>query len=281
MTRRDYVRLQLPGMPEGDLHHTHFRVAGKGPPLLLLHPSPMSSAFMQPLIDVLQEQVTVYAPDTPGYGQSDALPQPAEDLDPYVQWLAAFMQSLGLAHAGVHGSATGAQIAIQFARTYPERTDFVILENAVHFTDAEREDILSRYFPDMSPQANAGHLQMAWTMAMGLFKQFPWYDEREENRIAGDPPPLALVHATALAYLNSGVDYARAYKAAFRNEDAANLQAIKKPVRVIRWQGSILKRYADRLDEYEWPEHIQMVHAGPGIEARYKAVTQSLQELLL
>jgi pimeloyl-ACP methyl ester carboxylesterase len=280
MTHRDYVRLPLPGMQDGALHHTHYRVAGSGPPLLLLHPSPMSSAFMQPLIELLQDQVTVYAPDTPGYGLSDPLPQPAEDLEPYAKWLAAFMQALGLEHAGLHGSATGAQLAIQFARAFPEKADFVVLENAVHFTNAERDDILSKYFPDMSPRDDASHLALAWTMATGLFKQFPWYDEREESRIPGAAPPLGLVHATALAYLNSGVDYARAYKAAFENEKATNLQAITKPTRVIRWQGSILKAYADRLDDFEWPEHIRMVHVDASVEARYQAIKSNLRELL-
>jgi len=278
--RREYLRLQLPGMPEGAVHHTHYRTAGSGPPLVMLHPSPMSSAFMQPLIDLLQGQATIYALDTPGYGQSDALPQAAEDLQPYVEWLVAVLKGLGLDSAGIHGSATGAQIAIQFARAHPDQTDFVVLENAVHFTDEERDDIMRNYFPDMEPQENGSHLQMAWSMASGLFQQFPWYDPREENRISNAPPPVALVHATALAYLNAGEDYARAYKAAFNNEDAGNIQAISRPTRVIRWEGSILKCYADRLDEYEWPENIRMVHAGPMVEDRYAVLKSNLKDLL-
>ena len=284
MIRREYVHIPRSelagGSADGTVHNTHYRVAGSGPPLILLHPSPMSSAFMLPLIELLQDQATVYALDTPGYGQSDALPEPADNLDPYVQWLKACMQALGLESAGILGSATGAQIAIQFARQQAESTRFVILENAVHFNEDERADILRHYFPDMSPQEDASHLQLAWTMARGLFRQFPWYDEREESRISDVPPPTALVHATAMAYLNSGVDYARAYKAAFCNEDARNMQQIPKPARVIRWQGSILRKYADRLDEYQWPGHIRMVHAGAGIEERYAALREALRELL-
>jgi pimeloyl-ACP methyl ester carboxylesterase len=194
--------------------------------------------------------------------------------------LAAVLRGLGLDSAGIHGSATGAQIAIQFARRHPDQTDYVVLENAVHFTDGERDGIMRNYFPDMEPLENGDHLKLAWNMASGLFQQFPWYDPREENRISNAPPPVALVHATALAYLNAGVDYARAYKAAFNNEDAGNMQAISRPTRVIRWEGSILKRYADRLDEYEWPENIRMVHAGPTVEDRFAVLKSNLQELL-
>jgi pimeloyl-ACP methyl ester carboxylesterase len=234
---------------------------------------------MEPLIGHIQDRVTAWSPDTPGYGMSDPLRGEPQDLEPYVDWLAAFLRQQGLESAGLYGSATGAQIAIQFARRFPEMTDFVVLDNAVHFTDEERQDILRHYFADISPRPDGSHLKTAWDMSTGLFKQFPWYDQREESRIPGAEPPLTLVHATALAYLHSGPDYARAYRAAFINEDARNIQQIKRPTRVIRWAGSILKRYADRLDDYAWPDHIRMVACEASPEARFDAIRQAVLEL--
>jgi len=279
MIRRSYACLEcgVPGSKQ--VQQTHFRKAGRGPPLVVLHPSPMSSAFMEPLIGLLQDRVTVTAPDTPGYGMSDPLPDEPQSLEPYVHWLASFLKSQNLGSAGIYGSATGAQIAIQFSRRYPEMSDYVILDNAVHFTDEERQDILAKYFPDMTPQADGRHLSTAWEMSSGLFKQFPWYDQREESRVSDAEPPLALVHSTALAYLNAGVDYSRAYRAAFLNEDARNIQQITRPTRVIRWAGSILKRYADRLDEFEWLDHIRMVPCAASPEARFAAIRQAVAEL--
>ena len=49
----------------------HFRAAGGGPPVVLLHQSPRSSAELVPLMQVLARHFRVIAPDTPGYGQSD------------------------------------------------------------------------------------------------------------------------------------------------------------------------------------------------------------------
>ncbi len=264
---------------DGQIQQTHYRTSGAGSPLILLHPSPLSSAFMVPLIELFDGMVSVYSPDTPGYGASDPLPEPGEDLSCYVDWLQRFMKARSLASAGIYGSATGAQIAIQFARTHPEMTDFVVLENAVHFEDEDRVRIMKDYFPDMSPRSDGSHLQLAWEMSSQLFQRFPWFDDSEEARVSGAPPPAEVVHATAMSYLQAGTDYARAYRAAFKNEDARNLQAITRPVRVVRWKGSILRYYADRLDQFEWPGNIRMVPCEADPEARYETLTNIIAEL--
>lgn len=263
---------------DGRIQQTLYRHAGSGRPLVLLHPSPLSSAFMAPLINLFSPLASVYAPDTPGYGASDPLPEPPSDLHGYVDWLKRFLESRGLASAGIYGSATGAQIAIQFARTYPEMTDFIVLENAVHFSDQDRRRIMRDYFPDMTPRQDGSHLQLAWEMSANLFQKFPWFDDREEARVSSIEPPVNVVHATAMSYLTAGVDYARAYRAAFNNEDARNLKAVTRPVRVIRWQGSILRQYAERLDRFEWPENIRMVHCEASPEVRFETLTNVMAE---
>lgn len=266
---------------DGQVQQTHYRASGSGPPLILLHPSPLSSAFMVPLINLFDEVATVFAPDTPGYGASDPLPDPGQDLSAYVDWLRRFMLSQGLTSAGIYGSATGAQIAIQFARTYPEMADYVVLDNAVHFTDEERQRIMKNYFPDLTPQSDGSHFQAAWEMSAKLYRYFPWFDQSDDCKVSDTQPPVELVNGTAMSYLVAGADYDRAYRAAFNNEDAHNIQTIIQPTRILRWQGSILRHYADRLDDFEWPDHIQMVHCEASIEARYKALTNIIAELAL
>jgi pimeloyl-ACP methyl ester carboxylesterase len=264
---------------DGQVQQTHYRTSGAGPPLILLHPSPLSSAFMVPLIKLFEGMVKVIAPDTPGYGASDPLPEPAEDLSAYVDWLKRFMESQGLQSAGVYGSATGAQIAVQFARKFPDKTDYVVLDNAVHFTDEERDLIMKDYFPDLTAQADGSHMQTAWDMSAKLYRYFPWFDQADECKVSDASPAIELVHDTAMSYLVAGTDYDRAYRAAFMNENARNIQAITRPTRILRWKGSILRRYADRLDNFEWPQHIRMVHCKAAPEARYEALTNVIAEL--
>ena len=62
--------LTLPG------RQVHYRRAGSGPPVVLLHQSPKTSEELVPLIAVLAEHFTVFAPDTPGYGLSDPIAAP-------------------------------------------------------------------------------------------------------------------------------------------------------------------------------------------------------------
>lgn len=257
----------------GGTVQTHYRTAGEGTPLVVLHPSPMSSAFMVPVIDTVSDLCRVLAPDTPGYGATDPLPQPGDDLSPYVDWLRAFVDALGLDEFVLYGSATGAQIAIEFGHAYPGRLKHLLLDNAVHFTDAERADIMANYFPDIAPRDDGSHLDDAWAMAKGLFRGFPWYEEPDTPL---PEPPLPIVQATVLAYLVAGEDYARAYKAAFNNEKAERVQSLTVPTTILRWAGSLLRTQADRLDDFAWPEHIVMKHSGASPVARFEALRSAV-----
>ena len=90
----------------------HYRTAGTGPALVMLHASPMSSAALLPFIGVAAEHATVIAPDTPGYGWSDPLLEPGGDLSGYVAALHTFTERLGLESFSLYGTATGAPRAI-------------------------------------------------------------------------------------------------------------------------------------------------------------------------
>lgn len=55
----------------------HYRELGEGSPVILLHASPLSSEFMLGQIQALASAgYRAIALDTPGYGQSDPLPEP-------------------------------------------------------------------------------------------------------------------------------------------------------------------------------------------------------------
>jgi len=266
---------------------THYRHAGQdcaGVTLIMLHPSPMSSELMLPVMNALNGVCELIAPDTPGYGQSDPLTKEQLNssavLGPYVEWLAEFIDRLNLDTVGLYGSATGAQIAIEFAKTYPEKTVFIVLDNAADFTDAEREEVMNGYFPDLSPKKDGSHLQDIWKISESLFKWFPWNEQNDEHLISNATPPLAAVQATAKAYLLAGADYAQAYRRAFMNEDASRLQAVTVQTRVIRWEGSLLKQYSDRFDQYDWPKNIQMCHCGKTTDERMNRIRNTISDLI-
>ena len=264
----------------GNVLDIHYRVAGSGPPLFLLHPSPLSSTFMEPLMRRLAGRVTAIAPDTPGFGDSDLVAGEVRDLGPYVQVMMALRSALGLDRVAIYGSATGAQIAVEWAKADAESVSGVILDNAASFTDAERNAIMDGYFPDLRPSADGGHLARAWRTAHDSTLFFPWHQPSAANRLPGPPAPAAAMDFTARGYLRAGPGYEAAYRAAFRNERAERVLPIRAPLVILRWQGSLLKRWMDRFDDHQWGRNVLMAHCGPSLDERWACLEAHLPAVL-
>ena len=258
----------------------HYRVAGQGPPLFALHPSPLDSAFLTPLIGRLAPRATVIAPDTPGFGFSDRLPGPIDDLAPCVRAMAALRQALRLDRVGVYGSATGAQIAVEWAKSEPDALSGIMLDNAAAFDDTERARIMEGYLPDVTPRADGGHLASAWQASHDSTLFFPWQSPCAENRISPVPGTAEAMHITAAGYLRAGPGYASIYRAAFRNERVQRLQAVEIPLVIIRWQGSILARWTRRLDVQPWGSNVTMARCGPSVAERWTCLERHLDRIL-
>ncbi len=237
---------------------------------------------MIPLMQRLAPSSLVIAPDTPGYGESDGLPIGFGDatLRPYVDTLRHLVDALGVDSFAVYGSATGAQIAIELAKAMPDRISGVVLDNAAHFSDADRAAIMDGYFPDVNSYADGSHLARVWQLAHDSTLFFAWHHHTEDNRLSHEPGPVAAMDATFGGYLNAGPGYDRAYRAAFANERAERVQAIGIPVRIIRWPGSLLARYTDRFDAFDWGANVEMVRCGRSVDERFAAIEQAAKEML-
>ena len=265
---------------DGTALDLHYRVAGTGPALFLLHPSPLSSAFMVPLMQRLARRATLIAPDTPGFGASDPLPGPISDLAPCVRAMEALRAALGLEQVGVYGSATGAQIAVEWAKAAPGALSGVMLDNAATFDAAERMRIVDGYLPDVRPDADGGHLARVWRASHDATLFFPWQRPEPAHRIAPTLAPPEAMEATARGYLDAGPGYAAIYRAAFENERAERLQPIALPLVVLRWQGSILRRFTDRLDDWSWGPNVTMAHCGKSLDERWACLEHHLPTVL-
>ncbi|MYF11441.1 MAG: alpha/beta hydrolase [Gammaproteobacteria bacterium] len=274
--RRSSARVRVDGA-ELDLH---YRVAGSGPPLFALHPSPLHSAFMAPLMARLADRATVIAPDTPGFGDSDPLPDPIHDLGPCVRAMKALRRALGLDRVGVYGSATGAQIAVEWAKSEPQALSGIMLDNAAAFDETERRQILKGYLPDVTPSPDGSHLARAWLAAHDGTLFFPWQVPAAENRIARSLGSAAAMQVTALGYLRAGPGYAAIYRAAFRNERVGRLAQVSIPLVILRWEGSILARWTGRLDTRAWGANVTMAHCGASLEDRWTCLEHNLERIL-
>lgn len=263
--------VQLSG---GRIFYRHFANPGR-PALLLLHPSPLSSAFMERLALFLSTDFEVFAPDLPGYGFSDPLAQRPREMADYLPFLQEFLAKNNIAKAILYGTATGCQLAIAFALAHPEKTALLVGENACHFEADERAELLQSYFPDLTPRADGSHLRAAWEMCYKTCIGFPWMKVPDSAAL---PPGItpAFVQAMLRDTLLAGENYQDAYRAAFAHERAHKVQQLAVPAVFIIWSGSILAAQMERLTTFQMPENVRFVRCDGDITARYTAIKNIL-----
>lgn len=257
----------------------HFKVYGSGPPIALFHPSPNSSQLMHGLAEELAARFTVICPDTPGYGASPKLAKLNPDMKDYAEAFRSLFEELGFESIALYGSATGAQIAIRYGIEYPDHVSHLFLDNTAHFTEEERQQVLENYFPDLTPRADGKHLVMLWDMVSSLFQYFPWCFKDEEHKLNGPIPPPDVLQTIVLDYLKAGKDYDLAYKAAFNHEKIDFIQLLKVPTSVLRWEGSIIKKYNDRIFDYDLPENVIGQNISGDRSLRYREIANHITEV--
>ena len=106
-----------------------YRVAGKGPVLLLVHGMAGSSLTWRHVMPALARRFTVLAPDLLGQGQSDK-PRGEYSLGAYANTLRDLMDALGHERATVVGQSLGGGVAMQLAYQFPERCERLVLVNS-------------------------------------------------------------------------------------------------------------------------------------------------------
>ncbi|MGW3306757.1 alpha/beta fold hydrolase [Streptomyces sp. NPDC001073] len=106
-----------------------FRMAGKGPVLVLIHGIGDSSATWTDLIPDLARTHTVVAPDLLGHGASDK-PRADYSVAAYANGVRDLLTTLGIESATLLGHSLGGGVAMQFAYQFPERTERLVLVSA-------------------------------------------------------------------------------------------------------------------------------------------------------
>jgi pimeloyl-ACP methyl ester carboxylesterase len=103
----------------------HYRLAGEGEPLILLHQVPLSSLEFMDVHLGLATTYRVIAPDMLGYGCSDA-PSRGLTMADYAAHLIQMMDELGIERSNLLGVHTGASLANEVAAAYPHRVHRLI-----------------------------------------------------------------------------------------------------------------------------------------------------------
>ena len=110
-------------------HPVTYRLAGQGPPVLLLHGITSSSQTWAKVLPALAEHHTVIAPDLLGHGES-AKPRGDYSLGAYASGVRDLTAALGHDRMTVVGHSLGGGIAMQMAYQFPERVERLVLVNS-------------------------------------------------------------------------------------------------------------------------------------------------------
>lgn len=211
----------------------HYRRAGSGAPLLLLHASPGSSRQQMGLIADLADSATVFAPDTPGNGDSVALSADEPQVADLAQAMLDFLDAAGLEHVNLYGSHTGAAIASELAILAPDRIDRVVLDGVSMITGEELEDILTHYAHPFVPDREGAYLARVFQFCRDQYLFFPWYRRTREARRDNGLGSAQDIHAWVVEVLKACETYHLNYRAAFKWPAAERLPLVTRPTLTI------------------------------------------------
>lgn len=157
--RRSYFECRY-----GQLHMHHAIPSGGGfdeaTTLLCFHQSPMSGRVFRRFLAIAGVDRSVYAPDTPGYGESD--PPPAlPSIGDYAAAMLDFLDTTRLRKVDLLGYHTGSAIAAEIAIARPEIVRRLVLVAVPALEQAERDAFRQEPWP--APIAEDGsHLLREW-----------------------------------------------------------------------------------------------------------------------
>jgi pimeloyl-ACP methyl ester carboxylesterase len=167
----------------------HYREAGSGPPLLLVHGLMTTSYSWRYLIEPLSRRFRLVIPDLPGCGRSQAAPPGAHAAAGIAAWIGDFQQALSIEGCLAMGNSMGGYLCMR--RALASRGAFARLVN-----------IHSPAFPDAKLDLLAALMKVPGTRTLTAFlarrdplrwahRNVHYFDEElkslEEAHAYGDP----------------------------------------------------------------------------------------------
>jgi pimeloyl-ACP methyl ester carboxylesterase len=270
--------LQFPtvrrGYIDGRWGQVHYRLAGAPgaphkPPLLCLHLTPKSGWIFEPLLADLGIDRVAIAPDTPGYGGSDAPPS-LQLADDYAREFAAVMDALHARIGGgpfdVLGYHTGSSFALALANLAGSRVRRVVLVSLADFSPEERRERLERLDFEFPLRPDGSHVAAQW----GLIGK-------------GVDPRLGTEwrHQSLSENLRSGRRIWWAYNAVHRHDLRGALGQLRQPALIINPQDDLWDKTRRMAAAHPQFAYAELPGAGHGVfHAERQKTSQLVRDFL-
>lgn len=143
------------GLVRSSYGHIHYREAGSGPAIVLLHINQQSSTLMTELIEALAPRMRAIAVDYPGHGMSDHLAvQPT--IPDYAHCVIEVLDGLGVGPFTALGEATGAAVSVALAAAAPRRVERAVLVNCPLLEKKVADGLLEEFNSKLRPADASG-----------------------------------------------------------------------------------------------------------------------------
>lgn len=259
--RRGYFECRF-----GQLHvHNAIPPGGgfeEGTPLLCLHQATGSGRVFERFLSLAGRDRSVYAPDLPGFGESDPPPSRPSIAD-YAAVVGDFLDTMRFRQIDVLGYQAGALVAAEMAIARPKQIRRVVMVSVPVLNDAER-DAFRR--GSWLPSEDGSHLMTEWQRTLESYG-----------------PGVSLeVRARAFAEkLKSGVHTAWALAAAQQYASRERLALVTQSALVLRpkddfWEATLRAR--ELLPKVRF---VDLAEQGNGVfEAAPEVVVEVSREFL-
>ncbi|HEX3909805.1 MAG TPA: alpha/beta hydrolase [Solirubrobacteraceae bacterium] len=127
-----------------------YRVAGSGPPIVLIHGMLNSSSHWRSVALNLASEYTVIAPDLIGHGDS-AAPRGDYSLGAHAASIRDLLAAIGVDRASIVGHSLGGGVAMQFFYQFPQRVERLVLVSSGGLGHEVTPTLRSAALPGVSP----------------------------------------------------------------------------------------------------------------------------------
>jgi pimeloyl-ACP methyl ester carboxylesterase len=127
-----------------------YRVAGSGPPVVLIHGMLNSSSHWRQVALALASDYMVIAPDLIGHGDS-AAPRGDYSLGAHAASIRDLLAAIGIDRATIVGHSLGGGVAMQFFYQFPQRVQRLVLISSGGLGREVKATLRSAALPGVSP----------------------------------------------------------------------------------------------------------------------------------
>ena len=151
---------------------------GNGEPLIFMHAVGLSGWSWRKVIDSFAEHFTCYNIDLPGYDHSD-VPARQYSIEDFTDAVVDVMNNAGIAQTKIVGDHSGAMMAVDLARRYPQRVERMVLDGMPYWNKESGRAFFEKNFRPQHTDTTSYDIPVSpmWTYEEALVHYPSWDKE--------------------------------------------------------------------------------------------------------